>query len=779
MTEAGAHFEHPASIPLPRALEPTRLPGFEQGDRLGRLHAYFAEGCGENVRPALESVLVQARSVREGCGDDDIGDDLASVWYASAAVVELAAALELDTADVRGAAAAVAETCALPLPAARYVLFSQTAGNVRLLELPPLLALEIQLNLLLGLDVLADVSVWHRTTGGIECLLALGYADEPSRRVRAEAKAVLRRSSRLSLLGGSRLRSAPVNRFGEPSAAIVGRCGSAERDVADAFLAEAAGFMSPIVEREHLLEHASARERTLVAASERRLMRLGFDLHDGPIQDVLALAAEVRLLQQQVYPFVLADHREIAYGRFEDLTARLVDLDRHLREIAHSLETKSVLSRPLGEILHREVDNFAERTGLEASLEIRGDPDSLSSAQRITVFRAIQEALANVREHSGAHGGGRSRPCSQERDRGPDRRRRDGVRSRESSGQGRAARPPRAGRNRRARPHAGRHVRRRELPGGPDQPQIHAAALGAARVVARQEFGPPGRSPSYRQTAPNRRLRTVCRTPDAPGWCATMVEAILSAMLIPRRARGKPAEPEEVTDPELAQRVLAHASSPEEKLERLLAERSRELEEQASRFEQAMQDLERREELLRDMRASVERLLRLGTSDLTEREVELQELGKEFMDREARLSTEEAELSRRRSELGAVELKREAIERRERALAAREEEIEAAQALRVASPPGDESSSEQDAVASNDSSDPVSLLFVPGQAYRLVEVEQRTLTVGTALEVDGEVFYVTRLGSAPLPGDMRRCAYLERGAPGSSVSESPESEGSS
>src|SRR5262249_28663258 len=59
-------------------------------------------------------------------------------------------------------------------------------------------------------------------------------------------------------------------------------------------------------------------------------------------------------------------------------------------------------SRPLGEILHREVDSFSERPGIHAELEIRGDPDSLSSAQRITVFRAIQEALANVREHAGA-----------------------------------------------------------------------------------------------------------------------------------------------------------------------------------------------------------------------------------------------------------------------------------------------------------------------------------------------------------------------------------------
>jgi signal transduction histidine kinase len=401
MSEVGAQFDHGLTLPLNRSLEHVRAPVDSTG-RLARLHAYFVEGCGEDVRPALETVLEQARVVRDACADDDVGDDLASAWYAAAAVVELAAALELDAADVRGAAAAVAEACALPVPAARYVLFSQTAGNVRLLELPPLLAIEIQLNLLLGLDILTDASVWRRTTNGIECVLALGGSGEPSRRVRAEAKAVLRRRSRLSLLGGSQLRSAPVNRFGEPYAAIIGRCGSVELDVVDAFLAEAAAYMSPIIEREHLLEHSSARERTLVAASERRLMRLGFDLHDGPIQDVLALAADVRLLQQQVYPFVLENHREVAYGRFEDLTARLVDLDRHLREIAHSLETKSVLSRPLGEILHREVDNFADRTGLHAGLEIRGDPDSLSSAQRITVFRAIQEALANVREHSGA-----------------------------------------------------------------------------------------------------------------------------------------------------------------------------------------------------------------------------------------------------------------------------------------------------------------------------------------------------------------------------------------
>jgi len=387
---------------LLRAVQPARTPSGESTPRLERLHAYFLEGCPYAVRPALAEVLEHARGVRAGCGDTEVGDDLASAWYAATALIELAAALELDENDVRGAAAAVAEACALPISAARYILYSQAAGHPHLLELPLLLAAEIQLTLLLGLDVLSDVSLWQKTANGLECLISLGGEREPSRRVRAEAKAVLRGRSRLSLLGGSQLRSAAVSRFSQPYAALVGRAGAVDSSIADAFLREAASALGPVVEREHLLEYSSGRERTLVAASERRLMRLGFDLHDGPIQDVLALAADVRLLQQQVYPFVMADHREQAYGRFEDLTARLVDLDRQLREVAHSLETKSVLSRPLGEILHREVDNFSERTEIACSLEIRGDPDSLSSAQRITVFRAIQEALANVREHSGA-----------------------------------------------------------------------------------------------------------------------------------------------------------------------------------------------------------------------------------------------------------------------------------------------------------------------------------------------------------------------------------------
>ena len=55
----------------------------------------------------------------------------------------------------------------------------------------------------------------------------------------------------------------------------------------------------------------------------------------------------------------------------------------------------------------------------------------------------------------------------------------------------------------------------------------------------------------------------------------------------------------------------------------------------------------------------------------------------------------------------------------------------------------------------------VSLLFVAGPGYRLLETESRALTAGSVIEVEGQGYVVARLGPAPLPADRRRCAYVE------------------
>ncbi len=204
----------------------------------------------------------------------------------------------------------------------------------------------------------------------------------------------------------------------------------------------------------------------------------------------------------------------------------------------------------------------------------------------------------------------------------------------------------------------------------------------------------------------------------------------------------------------LVRRVLNQGPSAEQRLEELLAQRRTELEAHAARLRESIEELERREELLRDSRASVERMLRLGTSDLEAREAELTDFLAGLTDREAALTAAEEDLARRRQELGAVELKRAAVERRERAVEVRESDLEQREAT-----------FEERAASAATETEPVEveLMFLPGERYRLVEVEPVELTRGYAFDVEGIEYAVARIGRSPLPGDDRSCAYLVRG----------------
>jgi len=133
---------------------------------------------------------------------------------------------------------------------------------------------------------------------------------------------------------------------------------------------------------------AKAAEPGLAEANERLLVRLGFDLHDGPLQ--------------QVYALVDSEHREPVVGRFGDLESRVAELHQDLRDLAHSLEPRSLLQQPLPEAVERELTALSRRTDLSTSLERDGSFATLTASQRIALLRVLQEALSNVRQHSGA-----------------------------------------------------------------------------------------------------------------------------------------------------------------------------------------------------------------------------------------------------------------------------------------------------------------------------------------------------------------------------------------
>ena len=145
-----------------------------------------------------------------------------------------------------------------------------------------------------------------------------------------------------------------------------------------------------------------AHEPGLAAANERLLVRLGFDLHDGPLQQVHVLAQDVRLLREQILTLVGSDHRDPVVGRFADLEAQLGELHLELRDLAHSLEPRSLLEQPLPDAVARELAALSRRTAISTSVTCEGDFDGLSASQRIALLRVLQETLSNVRQHSGA-----------------------------------------------------------------------------------------------------------------------------------------------------------------------------------------------------------------------------------------------------------------------------------------------------------------------------------------------------------------------------------------
>lgn len=153
------------------------------------------------------------------------------------------------------------------------------------------------------------------------------------------------------------------------------------------------------LEREVLLK---AHVDTRATALERRLRRLAFDLHDGALQELAALGAELLSMRRGVVPLVEDETRDRVDGRFDDLQARLVAIDGSLRELLLTIDGQAEPLEALDTKVAREVAALRDDAGIEADLEITGSFAELTESRRIVIFQIVREALANIREHSKA-----------------------------------------------------------------------------------------------------------------------------------------------------------------------------------------------------------------------------------------------------------------------------------------------------------------------------------------------------------------------------------------
>ena len=141
--------------------------------------------------------------------------------------------------------------------------------------------------------------------------------------------------------------------------------------------------------------HLNQRLRSLAVAEER--VRIARELHDGMAQ----VLAYVNTKAQAVRAYLEKDKIEQATQQLEQLASAARDVYTDAREGIMALRTQVGPERPLGEALAEYVQRWQTQSGIIARLEIE-DKLELSPTIELQLLRIIQEALANVRKHSGA-----------------------------------------------------------------------------------------------------------------------------------------------------------------------------------------------------------------------------------------------------------------------------------------------------------------------------------------------------------------------------------------
>jgi signal transduction histidine kinase len=155
-----------------------------------------------------------------------------------------------------------------------------------------------------------------------------------------------------------------------------------EADVAERKKAEAA------------LMDLSAR---LINAHEEERSRIARELHDDFNQRLAVLAINLKKAVR-----VFSSEPDKAVGRIIELCDQTSEIGEDLHKMSRNLHSSALDVLGLAEGINDLCDEFAEQHGLHVEFVAEDVPRTLSPAVALCLFRIAQEALNNVKKHSGA-----------------------------------------------------------------------------------------------------------------------------------------------------------------------------------------------------------------------------------------------------------------------------------------------------------------------------------------------------------------------------------------
>lgn len=140
-----------------------------------------------------------------------------------------------------------------------------------------------------------------------------------------------------------------------------------------------------------------------VEALQRRILRMAFDVHDGPMQELIAIAYSITDLRERVMGSVADKDADPLMQGFDQLRAHLVAVEQGLRSMMFSLEHNAPAEPGMHAAIDSHVTAFKWNSSALVEICIQGDIEPATESQRITIERVLAEALSNIARHADAN----------------------------------------------------------------------------------------------------------------------------------------------------------------------------------------------------------------------------------------------------------------------------------------------------------------------------------------------------------------------------------------
>jgi len=157
-------------------------------------------------------------------------------------------------------------------------------------------------------------------------------------------------------------------------------------------------------QNEDIHERVARAAGRATARNERFLHRIAADLHDGAGQGIALAMMRLEQMAEvcSTCGTEIGSRGDTVAGHFKTLQQGLNSSLKDMRSISKGLHLPDIEAMSLADIARRVVRNYQRTSGTEVQLTIHSVPEDASLPVKISLFRVLQESLANGFRHGGA-----------------------------------------------------------------------------------------------------------------------------------------------------------------------------------------------------------------------------------------------------------------------------------------------------------------------------------------------------------------------------------------